>query len=234
MAVNQQILARGTKGFQHRFQFATPPKVEVASMKVYNIKTFGELIGKNKILIFGSYDLIVCYRGEQTNYEVKKLSKNFCEVLNLEFENEKLNDETEIQVMTYFCREPDTKYHIIMGLDPSIKGLIQNLSGTPHKMVIEVNGEICGEVKEKEKETQKEGLIDRQEFQTDKQLMETINSTMRNTQYKDIKGVKAVDSGQKDLKLKNHTSGSKNHSISMTEEEYNKMLRELKKRYSGG
>ncbi|MDK2835865.1 MAG: hypothetical protein PWP21_642 [Thermosediminibacterales bacterium] len=226
MAVNQQILARGTKGFQHRFQFATPPKAEVASMKVYNIKTFGELIEKNKILIFGSYDLIVCYKGEQANYEVKKLSKNFCEVLNLEFEKEEFNDETKIQIVTYFCREPNTKYHIIMGLEPSIKGLIQNFSGTPHKMVIEVNGEICGEVQE--------GLVVGQEFQTDKQFIENINPTMKNAQYKNIKDVKGVNSGQKGLKQKTHSSRPKNQLINMTEEEYNKMLTELKKRYSGG
>lgn len=149
MDERSDILAKKTKIFSqpHTFSFLTFTKV--VGVKTVNLCIVNESITDNQLVVFGKYDLIVCYQNGAGELETVYSTKTFAESLSLDLEPGAFrvfkNRRSDVKISSYFSKGPDVR---VTPTPNQIMKTLMKLTGNDEwkKLQVEITGEITAEI----------------------------------------------------------------------------------------
>lgn len=93
MEVFKKILGKSYKRLRHTFEFTIKDDPEENNFEIGNINLHYRKKEENVYLVFGSYDLVYCFKEKQQDYRVKCMTKPFCTIMPVRLTTEIQKDE---------------------------------------------------------------------------------------------------------------------------------------------
>jgi len=91
--VFKEILGKSYKKLRHTFEFTTKDAPQENNFEIGNINLHYRKKEENVYLVFGSYDLVYCFKEKQQDYRVKCMTKPFCTIMPVRLTREIQKDE---------------------------------------------------------------------------------------------------------------------------------------------